>query len=110
MQANDAVASERSIFSENQDYRRFFRVTVNPYIPIFWGECVTNCYYAWWQKTTSRQTDRQTDTHTHTHTHGTTTVTLAVHACRGLIIINKMKTCFFNTWHVFSDPITYTYM
>ena len=30
--------------------------------------------YAWWQKTTNR------------HTHGTTTVTLAAHARRGLII------------------------
>ena len=36
-QANDAVASERSIFSENHNYRRFFRVAVNTYVPIFWG-------------------------------------------------------------------------
>ena len=28
------------------------------------------------------------DTHTHIHTHRTTTVTLAAHACRGLIINN----------------------
>ena len=34
-QANDAIASERSIFSENQDYKSFFRVAVNPYVPIF---------------------------------------------------------------------------
>ena len=33
--ANDAVASERSIFSENQGYKSFSRVTVNPSIPIF---------------------------------------------------------------------------
>ena len=32
-QANDAVASERSIFSENHDYKSFFRVAVNTYIP-----------------------------------------------------------------------------
>ena len=36
-QANDAVASEQSIFSENHDYKRFFRVTVNTYVPIFRG-------------------------------------------------------------------------
>ena len=28
-QANDAVASEPSIFSENHDYKSFFRVAVN---------------------------------------------------------------------------------
>ena len=33
-QANDAVASERSIFSENH---YFFRVAVNTYVPIFRG-------------------------------------------------------------------------
>ena len=32
---NDAVASERSIFSENRDYKSFFCVTVNTYVPIF---------------------------------------------------------------------------
>ena len=36
-QANDAVASERSIFSENHDYKSFFRVVVNLYVPIFRG-------------------------------------------------------------------------
>ena len=35
--ANDAVAFEQSIFSENQDYKSFICVTVNPYIPIFVG-------------------------------------------------------------------------
>ena len=34
-QANDTVASELSIFSENHDYKRFFRVAVNTYVPIF---------------------------------------------------------------------------
>ena len=28
--ANDTVASERSIFRENQDYKSFLHVTVNP--------------------------------------------------------------------------------
>ena len=32
---NDAVASERSIFSENHDYKSFFRVAVNTYVLYF---------------------------------------------------------------------------
>ena len=36
-QANDDVASEPSIFVENHDYKSFFCVTVNTYVPIFWG-------------------------------------------------------------------------
>ena len=36
-QTNDAVASEGSIFSENHDYKSFFRVMVNTYVPIFRG-------------------------------------------------------------------------
>ena len=54
---NDAVASERSIFSENHDYKSFFHVAVNTYVPIF------------------RDLDARggrklrTDTHTHTHKH-----------------------------------------
>ena len=36
-QANDAVASEQSIFSKNQDYKRIFHVAVNLYVPIFRG-------------------------------------------------------------------------
>ena len=36
-QANDAVVYELSIFSENHDYKVFFRVAVNPYVPIFRG-------------------------------------------------------------------------
>ena len=56
-QANDAVASERSIFSENQDYKSFFfRVTVNPYVPIFLG--LDAC------GGTKLRTDRQTHTYT----------------------------------------------
>ena len=36
-QSNDAVASESCIFSENHNYiyKRFFRVAVNTYVPIF---------------------------------------------------------------------------
>ena len=37
MQANDAVASEQSIFSENHSYKNFFRVAVHTYVLIFWG-------------------------------------------------------------------------
>ena len=36
-QSNDAVASEPRIFSENHNYKRFFRVAVNTYVPIFRG-------------------------------------------------------------------------
>ena len=39
-EANDAVASEPSIFSKNQDYKRFLCVALNPYIPIFFGRLV----------------------------------------------------------------------
>ena len=35
--ANDTVASKRSIFSENHDYKRVFRVMLNLYVPIFRG-------------------------------------------------------------------------
>ena len=31
-EANDAIASERRISSENQDYKSFVSVTVNPYV------------------------------------------------------------------------------
>ena len=33
--ANDALASEPSIFSENHDYKFFSRVAVNTYAPIY---------------------------------------------------------------------------
>ena len=36
-EANDAIASEQSIFSENQDCKSFLCVTMNLYVPIFWG-------------------------------------------------------------------------
>ena len=61
-QANDVVASEPSIFSENHDYKSFFRVVVNTYVPI-------------------PHTHIHTHTYTHTHTHGITTVTLAACMC-----------------------------
>ena len=59
-QANDAVASEGSIFSENQDYKKVFPCRgehVRTYI--------SGSRCAWWQKTTNRHTN----THIHTHTH-----------------------------------------
>ena len=34
-QANDTVASEPSILNENHDYKSFFGVAVNTYVPIF---------------------------------------------------------------------------
>ena len=36
-QANDTIASARSIFIENHDYKSFFHVRVNMYVPIFRG-------------------------------------------------------------------------
>ena len=36
-QANNIVGSQRSLFSKNQELKRFVRVAVNPYVPIFWG-------------------------------------------------------------------------
>ena len=41
---NDAVAFERSILSQNHDYKSVFFVAVNPLVPIFWdlhGNCLT---------------------------------------------------------------------
>ena len=35
-QENDAVASERIIFTKNHNYKSFFCVAVNPLVPIFW--------------------------------------------------------------------------
>ena len=56
-QANDAVASERSIFSENHNSKKFFRVAVNTYVPIF--------------RSLDARGGRKlrTDTHTHIHTY-----------------------------------------
>ena len=62
-QANDAVASERSIFSENHDYKSFFRVAMNRYVYIYLG--------------LDARGSRKLLTDTQTHKHGTTTVTLA---------------------------------
>ena len=55
------IAPERSIFSENHDYKRFFRVAVNTYVPLFRG--------------LDARGGRKLLTHIHTY--GTTTVTLA---------------------------------
>ena len=59
-QANDAVVSEGSIFSENHDYKSFFRVAVNTYVPIFRG------LYA--RGGRKLRTDIHTHTHSDTHT------------------------------------------
>ena len=54
-QANDAVASEPSIFSKNHDYKSFLCVAVNTYIPIF--------------RSLDASGGRKLRTHTHIHTH-----------------------------------------
>ena len=65
-QANDAAASEGSIFSENHDYKSFFPCHgEHVYTYISESRC------AWWQETMNRHT------HTVIHTHRTTTVILA---------------------------------
>ena len=72
-QMTPAVASERSIFSENHDY--------NTYIKSFprRGEHVRTYISGYrctqWQKL-------RTDTHTHTHTRGTATVTIIIKIIR----------------------------
>ena len=70
-QANDAVASERSIFSKNHDYKSFPHVAVNTYVPIFWG--------------LDARGGRKLRTDTHTHTGDNYSNPRCVHACRGLI-------------------------
>ena len=62
-QANDAVASQQSIFSKNHDYK-VFRVAVNMYVPIFWGLDAHG----------GRKLQTNKHTHTHTRARGTTTV------------------------------------
>ena len=71
-QANDTIASELAI---NQNYKSFFRVAVNTYVPIFQG--------------LDARGGRKllTDTHTCTHTRDNYSNLRCVHACRGLIII-----------------------
>ena len=76
-QANDTVASERSIFSENHDYNFFFCVAVNTYIPIFRG---LDAYGG---------RKLRTDTHIHIHTWDNYSNPRCVHARRGLIINAK---------------------
>ena len=61
-QVNDAVASERSIFSKNHDYKSFSRIAVNTFVAIFQGLNARG----------SRKLRTDTHTYTHTHTHGTT--------------------------------------
>ena len=58
-QANDAVASEPSIFSENDDYKSFSVSRSTCYVPIFRGLDARG----------GRKL--RTDTHTYTHTHET---------------------------------------
>ena len=68
-QANDAVASEPSIFSKNHDYKSFSRVAVNTYVPIFRG--------------LDARSGRKLRTHTHTRDNYSNLH--CAHARRGLI-------------------------
>ena len=71
-QMTPAVASERSIFSENHDY--------NTYIKSFpcRGEHVRT-YISGYRRTRCQKT---TNRHTHTHTRGTATVTITIKIIR----------------------------
>ena len=73
-QANDAVASEPSVFSENHNYKSFFHVVVNTYVPIFRGLDAHG----------GRKL--RTDTHTHTHTRDNYSNPRCTHARRGLMM------------------------
>ena len=64
-QANDVIGSEQSILSQNQDYKSFLRVAINPYIPILQG--------------LDAHGDKKL-----TYTNQTTTVTLTTHVRRRL--------------------------
>ena len=76
-QANDALASEQSLFSENQDYKSCFPVRT-------YG---LDARGGRKQRTdTHARTHARTHAPTHAHSHGTTTVTLAAHARRGLMM------------------------
>ena len=46
-QSKDAVASEPSIFSENHNYKRFFRVAVNTHVRTY----ISGSRCAWWHIT-----------------------------------------------------------
>ena len=67
---NDAVASERSSFSENHDYKSFFRVAVNTYVPIF--------------RDLDARGGKKLRTDTHTHTRDNYNNLRCAHARRGL--------------------------
>ena len=74
-QANDAVASERSIFSENHNYKVFPCRGEHVRTYISGSRCT------WWQKTTNRQT------YIHTHTQDNYSNPRCAHARRGLIMV-----------------------
>ena len=73
-QANDAVASEQSILSENHDLI-FFRVAVNTYVPIFLD--------------LDARGGRKLRTDTQKHTRDNYSNPRCAHARRGLIIDNR---------------------
>ena len=68
------LLTERSIFSENHDYKRFFRVAVNTYVPIFRGLDARG----------GRKLRTDTHTHTHTNTRDNYSNPRCAHARRGL--------------------------
>ena len=74
-QANDAVASERSILAKITIIKVFPCRSEHVHTYISGSRC------AWWQKITNRQTA------THTYTSDNYSNPRCVHACRGLMIV-----------------------
>ena len=98
---NDALASERSIFSKNHDYKSFLCVGVNPLVPIFWD--LRTC--AWWQKTTNKHTHTHTHMHTHTRRHTHTHTRTHTHAQTHTHTHTRTNThTHTHTWDNYSNP------
>ena len=85
-QANDAVASERSIFSKNHGYKSFFCIAVNPLVPIYFGIYM-------------RVVAENYEQNTHTHTHTRDNYRNPRCACAPGLISNYYKTKKQKAWH-----------
>ena len=74
-QMTPAIASERSIFSENHDYNTYYILKVRVAVNTLHVRTYISGYRCTrWQKTTNR--------HTHTHTRGTATVMITIKIIR----------------------------
>ena len=85
-----AFEAERSIFSENHDYKSFFCVTVNTYVPIFRG--------------LDARGGRKLRTDTHTNTRDNYSNPRCAHARRGLTSTVTLGAHLITT-HPFNPPV-----